>query len=170
MYSARLSFPQTISQRGLVLLMLWSLMVMILRCKPIHDVDTFWHIRVGQLMLDSGRLVTHDQFAYTHAGEPTPSFGWLAQLVFAYVFRIDSWRSLQSVYAVLFSGAFTVAASSSRCAKLSLFSVALAVMLGFGSPKIRGRKSFSCCQPTKIRGRKSFSCCQSDCCYPQPER
>ena len=133
MYSPRLSFPRTISQRALLLWMLWSLMVMVLRCKPIYDLDTFWQVRIGQLMLDSGRLVTHDQFTYTRAGEPTPSFGWLAQLAFACVFRIDSWRSLQSVYAVIFSGAFIVAASSNRCAKLSLFSVALAVVLGFES-------------------------------------
>jgi len=133
MDSARLSFPITISQRALVLLMLWSLMVMILRCEPIHDLDAFWQIRVGQLMLDSGRLVTHDQFTYTHAGEPSPTFGWLAQLLFACVFRIDSWRSLQTVYAMLFSAAFIIAGSSNRCAKLSPFSVALGVMLGFES-------------------------------------
>jgi hypothetical protein len=133
MNSAKLFYPHIISRRALVLLMLWSLMVMILRCKPIHDQDVFWQIRVGQLMLDSGRLVTHDQFTYTHAGEPSPTFGWLAQLLFASVFRIDSWRCLQIVYAMLFAGAFIIAGSSNPCAKLSPFSVALGVMLGFES-------------------------------------
>ena len=133
MNSPRSFLPHFMSRRVLLLLLLGSLMVMILRCKPIHDMDTFWQVRIGELMLDSGRLVTHDSFTYTHAGEPSPTFGWMAQLLFASVFRMDSWRGLQLLYTVLFSAAFIIAGSSNRCAKVSSFSLTFALLLGFVS-------------------------------------
>lgn len=44
------------------------------------DSDTWWHLRAGQAMLESGSLLTTDSFSHTRAGWPWINHGWLAQL------------------------------------------------------------------------------------------
>lgn len=44
------------------------------------DSDTWWHLRAGQAMLESGSLLTTDIFSHTRAGSLWINHGWLAQL------------------------------------------------------------------------------------------
>jgi hypothetical protein len=52
------------------------------RSKFLNDADTYWHIAVGRITLDSG-LVTEDHFSFTRNGEPWIANQWLAECALA---------------------------------------------------------------------------------------
>ena len=49
----------------------------------LNDGDTYWHIAVGQWILDHGALPRVDIYSFTKQGEPWISTSWLAQILFA---------------------------------------------------------------------------------------
>lgn len=50
------------------------------------DTDTWWHLRVGQTILQSG-LVSSDTLSHTMAGQPWLNHSWAAQVVMAVFWR-----------------------------------------------------------------------------------
>jgi hypothetical protein len=96
----------------LLLLVLWIFMATILQLRPIDDVDIFWQMRAGQIILDQSRLITTDPFSYTHMGDSVPTIGWLAQIVFAWFYCVGSWPAVKALHVLMFSGAFVIAARS----------------------------------------------------------
>ena len=51
------------------------------------DGDTGYHIRAGEWMLDHGRVLDHDIFSYTKAGQPWFTWEWLWDVSFAWLHR-----------------------------------------------------------------------------------
>jgi hypothetical protein len=117
------------SKRLLVLGLLGAVFVFVLQLRPIDDVDLFWQIRLGQLMIERGDLVRTDPFTYTHPGDPQPATGWLAQLVAAILHAGGSWWFLRLVHCLFFASAFVLAASTVR--EGSLTCAVAAAGLGF---------------------------------------
>lgn len=58
------------------------------------DGDTGWHIRTGQWILDHGRLIYHDLFSFTKAGEPWFAWEWLAGVWLALLHRADGLQAV----------------------------------------------------------------------------
>jgi hypothetical protein len=67
----------------------------------LFDGDTGWHIRTGQLILQSGTVPRHDPFSFSRPDQPWFAWEWLADVVFA---RLHAWGGLEAV------AAFTVVA------------------------------------------------------------
>lgn len=44
--------------------------------RPLADLDVWWHIRLGEVMLQTGSLVPSDVFSYTRFGTPWPWKDW----------------------------------------------------------------------------------------------
>jgi hypothetical protein len=103
-----------VRRRTLALLVVGCGLVFILQLRPIDDVDLFWQIRLGQLTLERGQLVTADPFTYTHQGEPQPAIYWLAQLGCAGLHELGSWPLLRLINALLLAAAFILPALSSQ--------------------------------------------------------
>ncbi len=127
----------TVTRYGVLLAAVWMAAVVLLQFEPLNDVDIYWQVRLGQLMLDQGHLVTADPFTFTHSGAAVPCVGWLAQIIFAGLYNLGSWRAVQIAHVVLFAGAFWVSgrsavdgASRARCG-IGLFSLLFALFLGF---------------------------------------
>jgi hypothetical protein len=57
----------------------------------LNDPDTYWHIAVGQWILDHGALPRADIYSFTKAGEPWISTSWLAQVLFAKAYDWAGW-------------------------------------------------------------------------------
>jgi hypothetical protein len=94
--------------------------------RPVRDVDMFWQVRTGELMLETGRLVTTDPFTSTHAGEPTPTIYWLSQLLYAGLLKVGSWELLHRLDALMFATALWLAAVGGRTRGGSPFAAAAA--------------------------------------------
>lgn len=116
------------SPRTLVLVLFGCLGVFLLQLRPSGDVDIFWRLKMGQLALQRGELIRHDPFTATHAGEPVAPVTWLAEVVWALLYRAGSWRLLHQANALLFAGGLLLASLTVRGRR----SGALAGLIGLG--------------------------------------
>jgi hypothetical protein len=66
----------------------------------LNDSDTFWHIPIGNWILQSYRLPTVDQFSYTAFSKPCFAGDWLSDLVFAVLYSAGQWRAVTEIAAV----------------------------------------------------------------------
>ncbi len=115
----------------IVLCGVFLLLVFALQLRPIQDVDIFWQVKLGQLMIATGELVEHDVFTYTHAGAPTPTLGWLAQVIYAWLYDLGGWRAIQMLHATLFAAAFGIAGlTASRMLSRGRYPVPFSLLSG----------------------------------------
>src|SRR5260370_1982150 len=63
----------------------------------LSDGDTGWHIRAGELILQTGRVPVTDPFSFSRPQQPWFAWEWLADLVFTQTWR---WRGLAGVAAL----------------------------------------------------------------------
>jgi hypothetical protein len=61
------------------------------------DGDTGWHIRAGELILQTGRVPVTDPFSFSRPQQPWFAWEWLADVAFAQTWR---WRGLAGVAAL----------------------------------------------------------------------
>ncbi|MFO0848701.1 MAG: hypothetical protein U0871_09125 [Gemmataceae bacterium] len=73
-----------------------------------RDPGTFWHVRTGELILDTGRFLDHDPYTFTFGGRPWTPYEWLAEVVMAGVHRAAGIDGLLLLSATVLSGTFTV--------------------------------------------------------------
>jgi len=57
----------------------------------LNDSDTYWHIAVGQWILDHHAMPRVDIYSFTKAGEPWISTSWFAQILFAEAYELIGW-------------------------------------------------------------------------------
>ena len=118
------------SQRKLALVVFYALIVLLLQFRPSYDVDLFWRMKTGQLMLERGELIRTDPFTATHASQPVATPTWGSEVVWALLYRMGSWRLLHQVNSLLFAGAFLIAALTVRRHDTSTFANSLGLSLG----------------------------------------
>ena len=106
-------------------------MLFILEFKHIYDTDIFWQVRLGRIMLDEGRIPLSDPFTYTHSGEPTTSFCWLGQALFALIYNLGGWHLTRIVHHLTLVASVLLAAATCRTEKTSPLSLAIAITIGF---------------------------------------
>ena len=53
----------------------------------VHPADFWWHVRTGQIIVETGQIPTTDLFTFTRAGQPWTNQGWLMQVFLYLVFR-----------------------------------------------------------------------------------
>jgi len=137
-------------EKSTIVLLLTSLVIItFLQSREISDFDIFWQIKLGQLMLEQGHLITSEPFSYTHFGETIPSLGWLAQLIFAIIFNIGSWSAVQGFHVTLMTAAYLTVAWSSMREGMNGFCVFSAVVIGFlvglSNSTVRPQSFALCC-------------------------
>ncbi len=91
----RLTMPELWAALAVLLPVLGSLIA------SLSTVDLAYHVRAGQLILDTGTLPSPDTFTFTAAGLPWLDQQWGAQVLFAGVFRIGGWALLAVLRASL---------------------------------------------------------------------
>src|SRR5437763_15443427 len=72
-----------------------------LRGAAFSDPGSLWHVRVGELILRDGRIMTADPFSYTFAGQPWRPQQWGAEGVMALGHRLGGFDALLLGLAVL---------------------------------------------------------------------
>lgn len=77
-----------------IFLAVWLLLLAGGRSRLLRDPGTFWHTRVGDIMLTTGALVRHDPFAFTPPDRPWIPHQWLGECVMALLHRIDGLDTL----------------------------------------------------------------------------
>jgi hypothetical protein len=59
--------------------------------RALQDADTYWHIAVGQWIIDHRALPTVDVYSFTKHGAPWISSSWLAQVLYAAAYGLTGW-------------------------------------------------------------------------------
>ncbi|HEY0708718.1 MAG TPA: hypothetical protein VGG33_18055 [Polyangia bacterium] len=88
------------------------LVVFLLGCLMPMQNDSWWHLRVGQDIVATGRVPVVDYLSYTAAGRPWPNHEWLAQVIFYGTHRVGGLPLLQLLGAVLMTGAWALIATT----------------------------------------------------------
>lgn len=114
---------------GLALVPAAMLLVLLLR--RVWDVDIFWQLKLGELILARHGPLAAEPFAALHLGEPLPAVAWAGQAIMALVRRIGGWDLLRVFDAVCWLGGFWAVAAACRLRGASQGAVALALGLVF---------------------------------------
>ncbi len=94
-----------LSMQRLVELVLWAA-ILALAVRPPADTDTWWHLKSGQLMWDTGRILRTDPFSHTVGGRPWIDHGWLVQVLLWPVYRVLGLGGLALLLAGLVTASF----------------------------------------------------------------
>jgi len=65
--------------------------------KALKDGDTLWHIRMGQEMIERGKILKTDIFSHTAYGQPWHAHEWLWEIIMA---AVHDWAGLAGVVIV----------------------------------------------------------------------
>jgi len=72
------------------------------------DPDLWWHLRTGQLMLETHKLFHADPYSFTKFGQPWINHEWLSQIVIYGLYRFTGWGGLITAFAALIALAFFI--------------------------------------------------------------
>lgn len=84
--------------------------LLVLGNRLLADPDTYWQIRIGQWILDTGSLPRTDAFSFTMSGQPWMSTQWLAQVCYVAAFSLAGWAGPVILTAASIAAAFAILA------------------------------------------------------------
>ena len=76
-----------IRSAAIVFLAIWLLSLLIFRAAGFNDPGTFWHTRVGEIILDTGTFPRTDPFTFPFEGQLWIPQQWLAEVIMALLYR-----------------------------------------------------------------------------------
>jgi hypothetical protein len=103
-WSVHLSPDILTTRRLLIAILFIAIFAMAVRVPA--DSDTWWHLRSGQLILETHTVPTTDPFSHTRGGQPWIDHGWLAQIFWYGLFALGGWAALSLGLAALVTCAF----------------------------------------------------------------
>ncbi len=86
----------------------------LLGCAPMADYDVWWHLRSGQLILQTGAVPRHDLFTYTNSTRPWIDLYWLYQVGLALLYRAGGATALVLLKAAAGAGIVALSALGRR--------------------------------------------------------
>lgn len=78
----------------------------VIACRPLGDVDIYWQVRLGDVILDAGTPFITEPFLAHRAGVPHDPICWLSQVILALVRRVGDWQAVRVFDALLLVGGF----------------------------------------------------------------
>jgi hypothetical protein len=101
---------------AIAFLSIWLLSLLIFRAAGFNDPGTFWHTRVGELILDSGTFPRTDPFTFPFEGQLWIPQQWLAEVIMALLYRTAGMDGHLLALATLLAGLHAWAYSRLRLA------------------------------------------------------
>jgi tetratricopeptide (TPR) repeat protein len=76
--------------------------------QKVYNYDIWWHLKTGQLILETGKIPHADPFTFTTPGAPWWPHYWLSDVVFALVLRLGGIDGLILFKALVVATAFVI--------------------------------------------------------------
>jgi len=76
--------------------------------RSVTDPDVWWHLRTGQLILESHKIPHGDPFSFSKSGQPWIDHEWLAQLLIYGLYRLAGWGGLIAAFAAIIASAYLI--------------------------------------------------------------
>lgn len=104
---------QRFAERHLTLHAVWVValigsLAIVLLLKSIQPNDFWWHVRMGQLILERGTIPTTDEFTFTRAGDTWVNQAWLMQVFLYLTFQAGGAAAVLFAHALTITGAFVL--------------------------------------------------------------
>jgi hypothetical protein len=96
---------------------------------PMRETDLFFHLKIGQLILERHAIPFRNLFSFTYPDAPDPDLAWGFQVLVAIAYRLGGFGAIVVVKAMFFAGACALAWAVARRAGASALASALAVAL-----------------------------------------
>jgi len=119
-----LASPQTV----LLFALFWGVFVMAVRVP--YDTDMWWHVRLGQEMIDNQRFAGVDLYSHTAFGQPMNDHGWLGEVIIAGVYGLWGASGLSFLVALVVAAtAWLVYGSTRASPAVRVFATLLAMVV-----------------------------------------
>jgi hypothetical protein len=76
--------------------------------RSVTDPDVWWHLRTGQLILQTHAVFHTDPYSFTRFGQPWVDHEWLSQVLIFGLYRLAGWRGLIAGFGTVIAGAFLI--------------------------------------------------------------
>ena len=96
------------TRRLLVAVLFVAIFAMVASRSQPADTDTWWHLKSGQLMWDTGQILRADPFSHTADGQPWTDHGWLVQMALWPIYRAGGQAGLALLLAAIVTAAFAL--------------------------------------------------------------
>jgi hypothetical protein len=80
---------------------IFAIGLFVMATRNVTDPDVWWHLRTGQLILQSHHVVHSDPFSFTRAGAPWVDHEWLSQILIYSLYRLGGWAALMMTFGAL---------------------------------------------------------------------
>lgn len=92
------------TRRLFVIVLVLGLFTMAAR--NVTDPDVWWHLRTGELILETHKVPHADPYSFTRFGQPWVDHEWLSQVVLYGTYRLAGWGGLIMEFAAIIAAAF----------------------------------------------------------------
>lgn len=69
----------------------------------LRDGDTYWHIVVGEWIIDNAKVPALDIYSFTKRGEAWYAHEWLSEVLYALAYRLAGWTGVVALAAMAFA-------------------------------------------------------------------
>jgi hypothetical protein len=76
--------------------------------RGVTDPDVWWHLRTGQLIVQTHAVFHTDPYSFTRFGQPWIDHEWLSQVLIFGLYRLASWGGLIAAFGAVIAAAFLV--------------------------------------------------------------
>ncbi len=83
--------------------------LLLMTFRPIADPDFWWHLRTGELIVQTHSIPHSDPFSFTNNGKPWLTHEWLTEIFMYALFRLGSYALLIAVFSLIITAAFILA-------------------------------------------------------------
>jgi hypothetical protein len=101
-------------QTRVVFLLIVSLGLFAMAARPVTDPDVWWHLKTGELILQTHHIFHADPYSFTHAGQPWVNHEWLSEVLLYGLYCLTGNSGLIVLFAAVTALAFFLAYR--RCA------------------------------------------------------
>jgi hypothetical protein len=90
-----------------IFLVVWLALLAADPTRFFHDPGTFWHVAVGQRILERGEFLRTDPFSFTRGGEPWVAWQWVGEFTMAVLHALGVFDALLLGAVTVVAGLFT---------------------------------------------------------------
>lgn len=89
-----------------VVLAILTMGLFVMAARNVTDPDVWWHLRTGELILQTHHVPHSDPYSFTRLGRPWVDHEWLSQVVIYGGYRLTGWMGLILLFAAMIAASF----------------------------------------------------------------
>src|SRR5208337_5455598 len=93
----RHSVNQFLQTRRLFVI-IFAIGLLVMASRNVTDPDVWWHLRTGQIILQTHHVPQVDPYSFTRAGQPWIDHEWLSQVLIYLLYRAGGWGALSIIF------------------------------------------------------------------------